>query len=76
MDVAVQIEIQRLALAEQRRTVAGELDDPALVDLERRAEHCLLVLAQSREVLDRAFVREDRLPRRLRVEALGREDLL
>ena len=46
MDVAAQVEVERLALADERRAVGGELDHPALIDLERGAEHGLLVVAQ------------------------------
>ena len=70
MQVAAQIEVQRLSLADQRRAIGGELDDPALVDLERGAEDGLLVLVEAFEVLHRALVREDRLPRVLGVETL------
>ena len=76
MDVAAQIEVQRLALADERRAIGGELDDPALVDLERRAEHRLLVVGQRLEMLHRALVREDRLPRVLGIQPLRAQHLL
>src|SRR5258705_7477983 len=62
LDVGGQIEIERLALADIGRAVGGEIDHPALVDLECSAEHGLLLLGEDVEMRDRAFVRDDRLP--------------
>src|SRR5690606_641469 len=70
VDVAAQVKVQRLALADARRAVRGELDHPALVDLERGAENRLLMLVERVEMLHGALVLENGLPRLRRIEAL------
>jgi hypothetical protein len=75
VDVAAQVEVQRLTLADERCAIGGELDHPALVDLECSTEHRLLVFTQSFEVLHGTFVRQDRLPGLFGIQALFRPGL-
>ena len=60
IDIARDEDVERLALADERRAIGGEFDDPALIDFERGLEDALLVVGQAIEVLYRAFVVQDR----------------
>ena len=62
--VARQEDVHRLRLADLRRAVGGEVDDPALVELEGGLVDVLLVLGQIVQVLNRSFMLEDRMPDR------------
>ncbi|MNN43656.1 hypothetical protein D3C81_1579040 [compost metagenome] len=74
--VAGDEEVQRLGLADFRRAVGGQLDHPALVQFEGGLEDALLVVRQGLEVLNRAFVFEDRVPHGLGVDALFAQQFL
>ncbi len=69
-------QVQRLGLTDFRRAVGGQFDQPALVQFEGGLEHALLVFGQEVEVLDRAFVFEDRVPDGVGVLALFFEQAL
>jgi hypothetical protein len=75
VQVAAQIQVHGLTLADQRRAIGGKLHDPALIDLECRAEDRFLVLVEAIQVLHRALVRKDRLPRGFGVQAFGGQRL-
>ena len=66
VDVGGDEQVQRLRLVDVGRAVGGELDQPALVDLEAGLEHVLFFLGQEVEVLDAAALLEDRIPDRRR----------
>ncbi len=76
VDVAGDEDVHRLGLADLGRAVRRQLDDPALVDLEGGLVDVLLVLAEEVEVLDRAFLLQDRGPHRVGVLALLGEQAL
>ena len=47
IDIAWDEDVERLRLADERRAIGGEFDDPALVDFERGLEDILLVLVEA-----------------------------
>src|SRR5258708_4305008 len=69
IDIRGQIEIERLALADEGRAVCGKIDDPALIDFERGAEYGLLTIAENIQMLDRPFMLDNGLPDFRRVGA-------
>jgi hypothetical protein len=76
IDVAGDEDVERLRLADQRRAIGGEFDDPALIDFERGLEDVFLLVGEAIEMLDATFVFEDRRPDALGVLALIIEQLL
>ena len=56
IDIARDEDVERLRLANERRAIGGEVDDPALIDFERRLEDVLLIVAQPIEMMHRAGI--------------------
>ena len=75
MHVGAQEEVQGLGLANQRRPIGRQFDQPALVELEGGLEQVLFVLGEEVQVLHRAFAEGDRRPDRLGVLTLLLEQL-
>ena len=76
VDVGRDEQVEGLRLVDEGRAVGGELEQPALVDLEAGLEHVLFFLRQEVEVLDAAALLEDRVPHLLAVLRLLLEQLL
>ena len=62
VDIGGDEEIQRLRLIDEGRTVGGEFEQPALIDLEAGLVGRLLFRAQEVEMLNRSALFEDRIP--------------
>ena len=75
-DITRQEQVQGLRLADVGGAIGGEVDDPALIDLERRLEHVLFVIRQDVEMTDRTLIFKDRTPDRVRVHTLLVQHLL
>src|SRR3546814_21168540 len=68
VDVGGDEEIERGRLVDEGRAIGGELEEPALVDLEAGLEGVLFLRGQEIELLDRAALLPARGPPRVRSE--------
>lgn len=66
-DIPGQKDVYGLSLANVRRAVGGELDNPALVELESGLEDVLLGLVEAIEMLNRALSLQDGSPDFIRI---------
>ena len=70
VDIGGDKKVQALRLIDERRAVGGEIEQPALVDLEAGLEHALFLRAEEIEVLHAAALFQDRIPHRVGILAL------
>jgi len=75
VDVGGQEDVQRLRLTDVFRTVAGMVDQPALVDFECGLEDVLFLVRQEVQMLDRAFIDGDGGPGVVVIFTLFRQQL-
>jgi hypothetical protein len=75
VDVGRDEQVQRLGLVDIGGAIAGEFEQPALVDLKAGLERVLFFLAEEVEMLDRAATLQDRVPDRVAVLGLGDQQL-
>ena len=76
VDVGGQEDVQRLRLADIRRAVARQFDNPALIELKGGLEDALFMLVEAFQMLNRPLVLKDRGPDFLGIGALGVEQTL
>ena len=62
MDVSGEEDVEGLCLTHEGGAVGGVFDQPALVDLKGGFENVFFIIGQEVEMLDGAFVGEDRTP--------------
>src|SRR3546814_6528964 len=71
LDIGGDEEVEGLRLVDEWGAVARQFQYPALVDLETGLEDVLFLLGQELEMLDRAALLQDGVPRLLAVLGLG-----